>query len=275
MAKNEPEMVEREAVIPPQAPDPTTGVAVYRPQHVALAPLEGIEQKAADFEEALGGETLTMGLFDIVKTPTGGGKFWATPDGMNPVAEIEGVIILRQRIRAYWAEKFGAGGKAPSCSSPDTKVGYGDRGMGKEDGTVHDCGSCPWAQFGTAKNDAGEMTNGQACRVINRIFMLPNGGDSILPTIISLAPTSDAAVRGHFVGRLGARGVKPWTETTKVGLSQEQKGGYTVSTAKFTRGERLSPQDATQVEAYRASIIPHLEALAGRMLEGEMVSDER
>lgn len=238
-------------------------------QMAVLAP--DARERFTIMQEALEGEQLSMSDFEVVKVPTGGGKFWEVPDG-PPVQEVEGVVVARQTNRAYWKGRYGDDNKVPDCVSRDSVEGIGDNGQGPGE---HDCATCPQAQFGTATRDDGSAGDGQACRLISRIFMYPKGSDSMLPLIFSLAPTSRKAVKKHFVGSLGARGIEPHTETVIVGLEQDTaKTGQKFSRATFKRGARLSPEAVAGIKMIRSEILPVIEAVSGRILEGELEQKE-
>lgn len=102
------------------------------------------------------------------------------PDGVNvdPVNEINGVIMAFARPRSYWKEKGSTKGKAPDCSSSDGVNGKGKHivKIGEtalvplEDGTYptndtdavmvieRPCSTCPHAQW-----ESGDG-NAQACK---------------------------------------------------------------------------------------------------------------
>lgn len=248
---------------------------------------EGGDEKLEIMREALGEDELAFKDFEVVKTPAGGGQNWELPDG-NTTKVLKGVIIKRHHGRAFWKSKYGSADatQIPDCVAPTVPgskggVGTGDNGTGAigDDGTVasakHDCETCPQAQWGSARNDSGEEMAGQACQLRTRLFMYPEGGDSMLPLVVSLAPAAYANVRSHFVGGLGARGVVPHSEVTEIGLEQttSKQGNIKYSKPVFKRGAPLDPSSFHAVDRMRLELLPLIESLAGRVLEGEFEDD--
>lgn len=237
----------------------------------ALAP--DVHDRLAALRETLDGETLQFSDLEMVKTPTGGGKNWELPTG-EAVQVLTGIPIMRQTPRAYWRAKYGSGeGSAPpDCSSPAMGgEGFGDNGTG---GGVHDCATCPQAQYGTKLNDKGERTAGQACGVRPRIFLAT--GESVLPLVVSLAPTALRPIREFFIGQLGARGWMPHSRVINIGLEQSKSsGGIMFSRPTFAVERALDSNEFAQFEAYRQSILPVLTAMAKVVTDTEFrVVDE-
>lgn len=191
--------------------------------------------------EVLGpGETLGFGDLPRVKLPAGGGTTWELPTG-EPAKHLDGIIVHRQTTRAYWPDTFGAGDtNAPACSSTDGVRGIGDPGG--------ECASCPLAQFGSAANG-----NGQACRVITRLYVLPDGAPA--PWVVLIPPSSAAATRRYVVGLLATRGIPYWRVRTRIGLEKAQSGaGITYSIARFTTLDVLDGAEAMAADEMHASI---------------------
>ena len=210
-------------------------------------------------KDALGpGESLSVDLLERAKWPTGGAQFFEIGT-RAPAKEIEGVLISRQPVRVYWRVKYGSdgGGNPPDCYSMDNETGHGDNG---EPGPVHDCQTCPLSEWGTATNDKGEPAAGKACRQVTRLFMVEGG--NMLPMLVPVPPSSykDAQT---YVLRLASRRTPYHAVVTKIGLKQEKsKGGVTYSRATFETVRDLDDAERVQVQAYRDSILPFLNALS-------------
>jgi len=231
-----------------------TSITPYKADQFALLTPEG--QRAAQAIQASLAPGETIDVFDLpcIRIPAGGGKNWDLPDGTSaPV--IEGIILLRQPVRAYWASSFdeSGGGSPPDCSSPDGITGLGDPG-GR-------CAACPMAEFGSGKDTT------QACRLITRLFILRPAG--ILPTLISLPPTSYKAAKNYVLSTIANHGAPYWAAITRIGLFQAKSaGGISYSQATLTVGEILTGSQAAAVAQVRADLMPTLQEMPVAASEG-------
>jgi len=275
----EPEVLSPDEAQAEKATRGSRAVAARTEPSVALAvTAPGAEDKLEVMREALGEDSLSLKDFEVVKTPGSGGLNWELPNG-DGVKALKGVIIKRHHGRAFWKQKFGSAGASqiPDCvaatvNGAEGGTGIGDNGTGPGE---HDCKTCPQAQWGSAKNDSGEAMAGQACQLRTRIFMYPEDGDSMLPLVIALGPSAYAETRGHFVGRLGARGIVPHSEITEISLEKQTSkvGNITYSKPVFKRGAPLDPSSFQAVDRLRMDMMPILDTLAGRILEGEFADE--
>jgi hypothetical protein len=207
-----------------------------------------MESASALAETLAPGETLSLSDLPTVKVPTAGALNWQLPDG-GAAKTIDGVIVARQPVRAYWATSFdeGGGGAPPDCSSTDLLTGIGDNGT--PEAGPHACATCPMAQFGSATNARGEQTQGQACRQITRLFVLQEG--SMLPTLVALPPSSYAAAKRYAV-RQPLHSVE-----TSISLTNAKSGGgINYSEATFAVNRVLEPEERAAMTAYREAILP-------------------
>jgi hypothetical protein len=176
---------------------------------------------------------------------------WQVPtvDGIEEVKTIEGVVVHFRTVRAYWHEAYQGGNNPPDCYSNDCLQGIGDPGG--------ECARCPFAQWGSDPRGG----RGQACRQMMQVFILREG--SILPTAITLPPTSLKAARQYFI-RLAAS-VPPapyWSIVTRFSLEQAKNdNGITYSRAVLSPGPRLDPDTAEAIRAYSQRIAPLLGAI--------------
>jgi len=205
----------------------------------------------AILRENMGGETITEFDLDRVKIPTGGGGFWEVPsmDGTEAVKTIEGVVIITKNVRAYWplGMEEGSGSDPPQCSSPDAITGEGDPGGS--------CELCPFSKFGTGRPG---RESGQACKQMRQLFLLLPG--SVLPTVLTLPPTSLAPARKYFMRLASAQQTRYWQTITKISLEQVDGPNAKYSRAVFSQGDALNAADAEAVSAYRSALEPVIAA---------------
>lgn len=169
--------------------------------------VNGARATLTAISETLGGDTLSP--FDLarIKVPTGGSKFWLVPSVENPDGVpsqvVRGVIVYTRLGRARWATAFSdsQGGSPPDCASADGITGHGDPGGS--------CLSCPFAQFGSAKDGRG----GQECTAFRVLVMLTP--ESELPVVVTVPPSSLQNVKRYLLG-LAPR--TPWQVVTELSL---------------------------------------------------------
>lgn len=241
------------------------GLVEAAPQRGALVTVVPSRENLAIVREALGqGESLSIDLLRRAKIIAGGVTAFDLGDG-ETAKDLTGVLILRQPTRVYWKARYGAGegGSPPDCSSLDNAVGRGNRmldGIAEDENSLHDCQTCPLADWGTAVNEKGETTGGKACRQVTRAFMLAEG--DVLPTLVSLPPSSYKAALTHTV-RVASTGTPYYGVVTKVSLVKEQgKSGPDFSRAVFAVDRKLTPEEFAAVQGYRDAMLPFLNALS-------------
>lgn len=181
--------------------------------------------------------------------PGAGGKTWSvpTPNGDVAISEIAAIIVAFQPCRAYWPGAY-QGNVPPACSSPDGKTGFGDPGG--------DCRTCPHAQWGTAVDQQGNRTRGQACKSLIRIFLLTEG--VVMPYLLALPPTSLKAYQAYLVKRTmvpeSYRSV-----ITRIGLeANTNEAGIKYSRATFEKVRGLDAESSERIERYAESVGPLL-----------------
>jgi len=189
--------------------------------------------------ENIGSDGLRPQDLDKIKVPAGGGSAWEVPTlkGPEPVKVLEGIVLHFKDVRAYWASK-GTGNNPPDCSSSDGLVGVGNPGG--------DCHKCPLAQFGTATDEAGNPSKGQACKSMRLLLFLRQ--DDMIPMIINLPPTSIQNAKKYFL-RLVANGYPYYGVTTQLRLEQAKSGGgKAYSVASLNMGRDLKPEELEKVQ---------------------------
>ncbi len=112
----------------------------------------------------------------------------------NALEELRGVVVHKQKIRGMWNQD-----DVLICSSLDCVTGTVRDEEGKPIVTGTDaqgnpiykkraCSSCPYNEWGSAIDEAGNRRKGKACKEQRRIFMMVPGYH--LPVVLTLPPTS-------------------------------------------------------------------------------------
>jgi len=189
--------------------------------------------------ENIGSDGLRPQDLDKIKVPAGGGSAWEVPTlkGPEPVKVLEGIILHFKDVRAYWKDK-GTNNAPPDCSSMDNQVGQGTPGG--------DCHKCPLAQFGSAIDEQGNASKGQACKSMRLLLFLRQ--DTMLPMIVNLPPTSIQPAKKYFL-RLVSNGYPYYGVTTQLRLEQAKSGGgKPYSVVAFDMGRDLKPEELEKVQ---------------------------
>ena len=97
-------------------------------------------------------QPLTLDLFDIVKSPSGGSTVFSVPGlaGDEPEKELVGIVLDYTTPRAYWDTRDPVEGTPPVCMSQNSIISH--------DGKA--CAHCPYNDFGS--KDGG--SNAKACK---------------------------------------------------------------------------------------------------------------
>ncbi len=180
-----------------------------------------------------------------------GAALWLIPGLERDLTEsaVEGVVVLARDTRVYYHEKD-AGSVPPDCSSRDGRTGTGKPGG--------ECAACPLAEWDSAP-DGGA---GQACKQTKQLFMLR--GESMLPEVVSIPPTSLKAVRQFFL-KLATQRVQYHHCILRIELEKAenaQRKVYGKAVMRFVR--RLSPEEIVRAEEMRA----FAEGFAARVTPG-------
>jgi hypothetical protein len=194
----------------------------------------------------LGGRGVNEFLLERLKIPTGGDTKWKVADLSGEekmVDEIEGIIIHWKNTRVYFSKPFEetGGGELPDCRSPDGITGVGDPGGS--------CVTCPLAQYGTHAKGRG-----QACTQKRVLFLVQP--ESILPTVISLPPTSlqDMEI---FFAKLAARAIQYNHALLGLKLVQDSnKGGVKFAKVAPSLKRRLTETEVEGIERYIKGMMP-------------------
>ena len=175
---------------------------------------------------------------DVIKIPSGGGIAFEVP-GEDPESpdmakELVGVIVAHRPQNAYWQDAYSGDNASPDCFSSDGKTG-----IDSSTGEAKSCDTCPFNQYGSAKNAQGQPTKGKACKNIHRLYLLQEG--AMFPVVINLPPTSIKSFRDYIARRLLLKGKKPSNVVTKITLKKATSGdGITYSQCVFAKAGDLS-----------------------------------
>jgi hypothetical protein len=227
----------------------------------------GAAEVAEIMEANLGGTQISVGDFDRVKVPSGGGTIWEVPtlEGPRPERFITGVIVYWRDNRAMWkkAVEEGGSGQAPDCtgrliplevgSASKVWTGKGVRWEGDDSGP-HDCSACPYNDFGSA--DKGE---GKKCKETRMLAILTPEG--FMPLLLNIPPTSLKLIR-QFCLRLAGRGIPLHGVQVKIGLNKtKNKGGTDYCEVVPELVETLDAANRALMKAYVDQIKPVLETV--------------
>lgn len=187
--------------------------------------------------------------FPVVKYPTSGSSFWEvpTPSGEpEALKALEGVVVYKQMVRVYYPFGQAVAKQPPTCASldlirPSTDiVEPQDKGKG--------CAACPWAQWGSGKNQDGTPSRGQACKQRLRVFLLRPGEE--IPTLLSLPPSALKAF-GAYALQLRQSKASLVAVSTLFGLADAtSNNGTPFKTVTLKVGRRLrfvEMQQAAQI----------------------------
>jgi hypothetical protein len=149
--------------------------------------------------------------------------------------EISAVILYKQRVRAYWGQKFSGTRQLPDCSSVD-----GITGFPKDSNNKISCKECPKSVWGSAEDSA----RAQACKDMRRLFLqVPPG--QVVPVILVVPPTSIKNTDMFFFKLVNRRPPLLYTEImVKLLLSEEKnKDGISFSKLDILMDRELTPEE--------------------------------
>lgn len=238
----------------------STGKALAKPvTKSSFLALAGGQQEIIEIiNENVGTRGFTESDLERIKLPLGGTTRWEIPTatGKDSIERIECVVLAFRDVRTYFSEPYTGQRTPPSCYSPDTYVGIGQPGG--------QCKSCPLSQFGTKLDLKGKAGRGQACA--ERKVLLILRPQSKLPCIISVPPTSGAAIRKYML--LLTNESKIFRNVTTILELEEAKNstGVEFSRVVATKGRDLTEEEIAGVIAYREALMP---AFAGIRISHE------
>lgn len=181
-------------------------------------------------------QPLTLDLFDIVKSPSGGSTVFEVPglSGNEAAKELTGIVLDYTTPRAYWDSPDTVEGTPPACMSQNSII--------SEDGKA--CAHCPYNDFGSKDGDS----NAKACKESVLLFLLrPN---SIIPLLVRVPVTSKPRFLKYSTRLLST--LTPISSViTKITLERAtSKQVKPYALFSFEAVGMLSPEEAAQAKAF-------------------------
>ncbi len=175
-------------------------------------------------------QPLSLQLFDIIKSPSGGSTSFTIPTLSGEIMEksITGIILDYTTPRAYWDTPDPVEGTPPVCFSSDSLVSH--------DGKA--CGTCPFNDFGSKDGE----TNAKACKESVVLFLLRP--DNIMPILVRI-PVSSKMIFQRYMTRLIGKMIPVSGVVTKITLEKTtNKTGQPYALYNFEAVETLSTEEA-------------------------------
>jgi len=236
-----------------------TGV-VAGAANLSLAPVDSsyiaLSSNALDIiRENLKHQPMSLDLFDIVKSPSGGSTVFSVPGlaGDEAEKELTGIILDYTTPRAYWDTPDPVEGTPPVCLSADSIV--------SSDGKP--CAMCPFNDFGSKDGE----TNAKACKESVLLFLLrPN---SIMPLLVRVPVTSKPRFLKYMARLVGT--LTPISGVvTKITLEKAtSKSGKPYALFNFNAVSVLSPEETALAKEFGRQFteMVNLDAIAPEMSE--------
>ena len=207
----------------------------------SLAPVDSsyiaLTHNALDIIRAnLKSQPLSLDLFDIVKSPSGGATVFEVPGltGNDAAKELVGIVLDYTTPRAYWDTPDPVEGTPPVCLSQNSII--------SEDGKA--CTLCPFNSFGSKDGES----NAKACKESVLLFLLrPN---NIIPLLVRVPVTSKPRFLKYSTRLLSS--LSPISSVvTKITLEKAtSKQGKPYALFNFEAMGTLSPEESTQAKAF-------------------------
>ena len=147
----------------------------------SLAPVDStylaLTNNALDIIRAnLKSQPLSLDLFDIVKSPSGGSTVFEVPGlaGNEAAKELVGIVLDYTTPRAYWDTPDPVEGTPPVCLSQNSIISHDGKS----------CALCPYNDFGSKDGES----NAKACKESVLLFLLRP--TSIIPLLVRVPVTS-------------------------------------------------------------------------------------
>ena len=222
----------------------TTGnqnITVTSVPETSLAPVDStylaLTNNALDIIRAnLKSQPLTLDLFDLVKSPSGGATVFEVPGlaGNEATMELSGIVLDYTTPRAYWDTPDPVEGTPPVCMSQNSIISHDGKS----------CALCPYNDFGSKDGDS----NAKACKESVLLFLLrPN---SIIPLLVRIPVTSKPRFLKYSTRLLST--LTPLSSVvTKITLEKAtSKQGKPYALFNFQTVSTLGPEEAAQAKAF-------------------------
>ena len=224
-----------------QQPTENQNITVTSVPETSLAPVESsylaLTNNALDIIRAnLKSQPLTLDLFDIVKSPSGGSTIFEVPGlaGNEAATELSGIVLDYTTPRAYWDTPDPVEGTPPVCMSQNSIISHDGKS----------CALCPYNDFGSKNGDS----NAKACKESVLLFLLrPN---SIIPLLVRVPVTSKPRFLKYSTRLLST--LTPISSVvTKITLEKAtSKQGKPYALFNFQTVGTLSPEEVAQAKMF-------------------------
>ncbi len=181
-------------------------------------------------------QSLTLDLFDIVKSPSGGATVFSVLGlaGDEAEKELTGIILDYTTPRAYWDTPDPVEGTPPNCMSQNSII--------SEDGKA--CARCPFNDFGSKDGES----NAKACKESVLLFLLRP--DNIIPLLVRV-PVASKPRFLKYATRLLSNLTPISSVVTKITLEKAtSKAGKPYALFNFEAVNVLSSEEAAHAKVY-------------------------
>lgn len=214
-----------------EAAEPETALVPAASSYIALT------SNALDLIRAnLKHQPLSLDLFDMVKSPSGGSTVFSVPglSGDEAEKELTGIILDYTTPRAYWDTPDPVEGTPPVCMSRDSIVSQNGES----------CARCPHNDYGSKDGES----NAKACKESVLLFLLRPG--SIIPLLVRVPVTSKPRFLKYST-RLLSTLTPVSSVVTKITLEKAtSKAGKPYALFNFQMVSTLGPEEAAQARAF-------------------------
>ncbi len=187
-------------------------------------------------KENLKNQPLSMSLFDIVKSPSGGSTVFSVPglSGDEAAKELTGIILDYLTPRAYWETPDPVEGTLPTCSSDNSIVSH--------DGKA--CAACPFNDYGSRDGDS----SAKACKESVVLYLLRE--NSIMPLVVRI-PASSKRIFQRYLTRLVGRMIPISSVVTRITLEKKtNKNGQPYAVYNFEAVGELNADEAPSARKF-------------------------
>ena len=210
---------------------PDTSLAPANSAYLALS------NNALDIIRAnLKSQPLTLDLFDLVKSPSGGSTVFEVPGlaGNEAEKELVGIVLDYTTPRAYWDTPDPVEGTPPVCMSQNSIISF--------DGKA--CAHCPYNDFGSKDGES----NAKACKESVLLFLLRP--DNIIPLLVRVPVTSKPRFLKYSTRLLST--LRPINSiVTRITLEKAtSKQGKPYALFNFEAVSVLTPEEAANAKTY-------------------------
>lgn len=157
--------------------------------------------------------------------------------------ELRGVIVFKQKTRGFWKR----GENIPLCSSLD-----GITGTVTETNASKSCAACPYNEWGSGTDEAGNPTAGKACKEMRRIFVAQENSE--LPVVLTLPPTSIKEFDKYISARVSQGIPDTAAETVFRLVPMKSDANFQYAVVQPKLGKRLSPQEMLRFSKMRNTL---------------------